>query len=200
MEKVLSFLKEKKVLCGFVSLGLVAFAFFGLYIQRVAADEAYVCPKTQVSEETIETENQLIVDIKGAVVHPGVYYVEKGTIVNDVILLAGGITEDADTRNLNLSKKVANEMVITVYTKEELANSKILDAITEEIDLENQLISLNTATLEELMTLPGIGEAKAKIILQYRDTCGPFQSKEELKNIKGIGEAIYEKLENYITI
>lgn len=61
-------------------------------------------------------------------------------------------------------------------------------------------ISLNTATLEELLTLPSIGEAKAKLIIEYRETCGLFKELEELKNIKGIGEAVYEKLVPYISL
>ncbi len=122
-------------------------------------------------------------------------------------MLAGGLKKDADTSNLNLSKKVSNEMVITVFTKEEIKKlepeKKPINETTkpnEDEQNDTGLISLNNSSLEELMTLPGIGEAKAKIIIEYREKCGKFQKKEELKNIKGIGEKVYEKLESYITI
>lgn len=198
MTKVLEFLKEKKLVLLILGLAITTIAFGGLYIEKTAASESFSCPKLLTEEETEET---ITVDIKGAVQKPGVYKVKVGTIVNEVIALAGGLTKDADTTNLNLGKKVSDEMVITVYTKEEVEQEQKQASIQENTaSQQSTKISLNTATLEELSTLPGIGEAKAKIIIEYRQTCGPFTKKEELKNIKGIGEAIYAKLENYITI
>ena len=198
MNQVLEFIKEKKFLMTIIGLSLISVTFFGLYIQETSAEEKFTCPKLIAEEES--NEETVTVDIKGAVKKPGVYIVKKDTIVNDVIKLAGGLTADADTKNLNLGKKVTDEMVITVYTKKEAAKEK-MDSISETNPKQTSgKISLNKATLEELMTLPGIGEAKAKIIIDYRETCGPFKKKEELKNIKGIGESIYAKLESYITI
>ena len=128
--------------------------------------------------------------------------------MNDVIVLAGGLLEEADTSNINLSKVVSSEMMITIYTKDEVANQKKAEAIVEEKNDDDSssdeelttLVNLNTADVEELMLLPGIGESKANLIIQYRENCGPFTSKEELMYIKGIGEAIYAKLESYITV
>jgi len=201
MENILEFLKEKKIACGFISLFLLMSTFFTLYVREVTAEETYTCP---VMETTIEEEEEVIIDIKGAITNPGVYRVKQGSIIQEVITIAGGLTSDADTKNLNLSKKVSNEMVITVFTKEEV--KKIEEEqlpIKEKDDLtleKNELISINTATEEELSTLPGIGEAKAKIIISYRENCGKFKKKEDLKNIKGIGDKIYEKLASYITV
>ena len=198
MNQVIELLKGKKNLIAIIGLSIFSITFFGLYIQQTSAEEKFTCPKLVTEEES--NEETLTVDIKGAVKKPGVYTVKKNTIVNDVIELAGGLTDEADTKNLNLGKKVTDEMVITVYTKKEAANEK-MDSISEPNPKSTSgKISLNNATLEELMTLPGIGESKAKIIIDYRETCGPFTKKEELKNIKGIGEAIYAKLESYITI
>ena len=207
MEQIFNWIKEQKVLCGFLFLVILCGVFASLYLVEVTAEEAYVCPKT---ETTVSEENadEIVVDIKGAVVKPGIYRVEKNAIVQDIITLAGGLTADADTSNLNLSKKVTDEMVITVYTHEEVKDLEKQDAIVEtgketdetEEDISNGLVSINTASLEELLTLPGIGEAKAKSIIQYRENCGKFAKKEDLLNISGIGEKVYAELEAYITI
>lgn len=206
MEKILDFFKERKILCGFVFLILSTVTFFTLYIMEATAEESFTCPKLELLEtEEEESDNMITVDVKGAVENEGVYRVKKGTIIQEVLVLAGGLKKDADTSNLNLSKKVSNEMVITVFTKEEIKKldtekKPINETTSKEDSKPTGLISLNTASLEELMTLPGVGEAKAKIIIEYREKCGKFKKKEELKNIKGIGEKIYEKLESYITI
>ncbi len=209
MEQVLEFLKEKKIFCVLAFFILLSVLFGGLYVSSVTAEESFTCPKIDSIYEEIEAkENQmLIVDIKGAIKNPGVYRVKNGTIVNDVIQMAGGLLENAVTSNLNLGKQITNEMVITVFTNEELKeNTKTKEPIVEEEStsskdlLESALINVNKASLEELKTLPGIGEAKAKLIIEYRTTCGEILKKEELKNIKGIGDAIYEKFEKYITV
>ncbi len=206
LENILEFLKEKKVLCAVSFLSLSLGAIFSFCILEVTAEESYTCPLVNSEVDEVEAEAELfIVDVKGAVVNPGVYRVQKGTIIQDVLTLAGGITKQADTSNLNLSKKVSNEMVITVFTKEEIEKEKLEKEPIQEQEAsetlgQTTLVSLNTGTLEELTTLKGIGEAKAKIIIEYREKCGKFKKKEELKNIKGIGEAIYEKIKDYITI
>ena len=208
MEQIFNWVKEQKILCGFLFLMILCGVFASLYLVEVTAEEAYICPKVETSEP-VETKNEeIIVDIKGAVVNPGIYHLEKNAIVQDVITLAGGLTKDADTSNLNLSKKVTDEMVITVYTHEEVKDLEKQEAIvetgkdnTQEEDAKpTGLISLNTASLEELMTLPGIGESKGKSIIQYRENCGKLNKKEDLLNISGIGEKIYAELEAYITV
>ena len=198
MEKVISFVQEKKLIFAIALTSIIAITFFGLYMEKTTASEKFTCPKMITESEEEET---ITVDIKGEIKKPGVYKVKQGTIVNEVVKLAGGLTKNADTTNLNLGKKVTDEMVITVYSKEEAKKTTKNNAIQESFTSKTSgNVSLNTATIEELTTLPGIGEAKAKIIIEYRETCGPFTKKEELKNIKGIGEAIYAKLEKYITI
>ena len=208
MEQIFNWIKEQKVLCGFLFLIILCGIFASLYLVEVTAEEAYVCPKTEESSNIEEEPAKIIVDIKGAVVNPGIYHLEKNAIVQDVITMAGGLTAEADTSNLNLSKKVTDEMVITVYTHEEVKDLEKQEAIVEtgKEDIKNEedkpsgLISINTASLEELMTLPGIGESKAKSIIQYRENCGKFTKKEDLLNISGIGEKVYAELEAYITI
>ena len=182
----------------------------------------------EVEEEIIELVS---VDIKGAIITPGVYEIEKGKKVIDVVNKAGGLTEDADTSMINLAKQVVNEMVIIIYTKEEVKKYSTKEEIIKVIDKEcicpkitndacinnkeessndnkndneqnitNDKVNLNTATLEELQGLTGVGESKAQAIIDYRTENGNFKSIEDIKNVSGIGEALYEKIKDNITI
>ena len=162
-------------------------------------------------------------DIKGAVINPGVYTLEKGKRIIDAINIAGGLIENADTSVNNLSKKISDEMVIVIYTKEDVMNfSKVQekeeqikkecvdynteinnngcieeDIIASEVDTK---ISINTADVKLLMTVPGIGESKAKSIIEYRKVNGEFKDILEIKNVSGIGDALFEKIKDYITV
>ena len=179
------------------------------------------------SEEKSASDQSLCnVDIKGAIVNPGVYSVECIKTVNDIISLAGGLTENANTSVNNLAKKVTDEMVIIIYTDEEIKNSNIVDTVVKYIDKEcncpnikndgcindkitgeiggntdtSYTININTASLEELQKLSGIGASKAEAIIKYRDKVGKFKSIEELLEVDGIGEKLYEEIKNSITV
>ena len=176
------------------------------------------------SKEEITEPIQFFVDIKGAINNPGVYLVNEGSIVNEVINMAGGLKTNAYIKNINLSKTVTKEMVIVIYTNNEIAkmnepeptcicndvninncldnNASIITPGSEQLPVDNpkKKININKASLEELMSLDGIGEAKAKSIIEYRNTNGLFKSLEELKNISGISEKIYEKIKNNIEL
>lgn len=139
------------------------------------------------------------VDLKGAVKKPGVYQVTNER-VNDLIQRAGGLLKNADTNNINLSQKLTDEMVIIINTKQELKkiiNPTINQTLKNDAlitnNSENTLINLNTADLNTLMTLTGIGEAKAQDIINYRKQT-PFTIIEDLKNVKGIGDSTFDKI------
>ena len=182
-------------------------------------------------EDVKEDENNDIiyyyVDIKGLVNNPGVYKVEEGKRVIDVINEAGGLKDKADTSILNLSKKITDEMCIIVYSKDEIKEYKdknlTIDEINSEIKKQNTIddnfndakidyentknkenisskVSINTASKEELMTISGIGESKANAIIKYREENGNFESIEDIMNVSGIGDALYEKIKDNITI
>lgn len=181
----------------------------------------------EVKEEVVEVVEYIYVDIKGAVQSPGVYEIPKDKKVIDVVNLAGGFTEKADTSLINLAKKVSDEMVIVIYTQEEVKNASKTETVvkviekecvcpeiindacinqdknetTEEIISNNKIkININTATIEELLTLSGIGESKAKAIIAYREENGTFKSVEDVLQVSGIGESLYEKIKDNITI
>ena len=170
----------------------------------------------QTKEEKKEEVATVIIDIKGNVNNPGVYEVEEGKRVNDVITMAGGLTEDADTSNINLAKIVKDEMTIVIYSKEEvlekyksevcicdcpyITNDACITETSNEEDNTSNLVNINTASVDELMTLPGLGEAKAKSIIEYRTKNGNFTSIDKITEVSGIGEAIFEKIKDYITV
>lgn len=165
--------------------------------------------------------NKIKVDIKGYINTPGLYEIEEGKRIQDIITLAGGLQEGADTSTINLGKKVTDEMVIIIYSKEEINNyietktkeKEKLEACCCQTEIRNDAcitapkeeisdkkISLNTASKEELMTLPGIGESKADDIISYRNTNGNFEKIEDIMNIAGIKESIFEKIKSYLTL
>ena len=226
--------KKQIILCilGLVLLLVVASIFiYKNFTAKDKKDENIVLntkkdiKKDEEEEKTSDVYYQ--VDIKGEVINPGIYTVKEGSRVIDVIRLAGDLTEVADTSVLNLSKKVKDEMVIIVYSFDEVESfteTKEQEEIEQEAcknqnGIENDAciedstndtssssvvisgkISLNTATLDELMMLSGIGEAKAEAIIKYREEVGAFQNIEELKEVNGIGDAIFDDIKESITI
>lgn len=177
--------------------------------------------KNKKEENKIE-EELLKVDIKGEINNPGIYELKSTSRVIDVIEKAGGLTENANTTVINLSKKITDEMVIIIYSNkqvEDFSKTKEIEkqvqnncinpseeslkndaCITEKETTISGKVSINTATLEELQTLPGIGEEKAKNIIKYREENGLFTSIEDLTKINGIGESIFAKIKENITL
>ena len=173
--------------------------------------------KKEVRQETNEAEYK--VDIKGQINLPGIYTMKATSRVIDVINEAGGLTDIADTSVINLSKKISDEMVIIIYSKEQVANfSKVKEIEKQVQDKCNQpdqnslinnacitteniitKISINTSTKEQLMTLQGIGEAKANDIIKYREENGPYETIEDLKKVPGIGDNLFAQIKEDIT-
>lgn len=171
-------------------------------------------------------KNDLIgVEVKGYVNSPGVYLLEQDSLVEDLIIKAGGLSDNADISVINLARKLSDEDVVIIYSNEEIEemrqgstavkyidkecvcpiinNSALFNEVitnAEGIIIDTGKISLNSATIEELMTLPGIGESKAKLIIEYRNTNKGFKEIEEIKNVKGIGNSVYEKIKDFLTL
>ncbi len=246
MEKVLELYKKYRdyilFLILFVIFSLVQALVFWYFSNDIneLSEKLREEPKTSLVKE--ETKEELVVDIKGEVKKPGVYILDKGKRVIDVVKKAGGFTVYADTSANNLSMKITDEMVIVIYSESEIRNylatlekeEKVLEKCQNDVivnnscknssdssnnksgekkadskssssgkssssnDKEGKLVSLNTATLEELMTLSGVGESKAKAIIEYRET-KKFETIEEIKEVSGIGDALFEKIKDSIT-
>ena len=174
----------------------------------------------EIEEQVEEIKNYITVEIKGEVINPGVYKMEENSRVIDLINISGGFTQNALTININQAKKLLDEMVIVIYNKNDLkeevkteyvylececpkiTNDGCVNKETEEDKIEynqNTKISINNATLEELIKLKGIGEKTAEKIIEYRKG-NKFKTIEDIKNVSGIGESLYEKIKDSITI
>ncbi len=172
-----------------------------------------------LEEPSKDTEyKEIKVDIKGSVKKPGVYTLKENSRTNDAIIASGGLLKNANTRFINLSKILNDGDVIVVYSNEEIKKAQKEERIVvetpcvcEEVkndscykeDKETETtskININTATINELIKLTGIGESKAKLIIEYRTKNGKFKDIKEIMNIKGISETLFSKIKENITI
>ncbi len=184
-------------------IGVAVFLVIYMLIQQMPSgtkedDFAYTAEESAITEldnSVMQAEsfaNQIVVHVAGAVQNPGVYTLQQGQRVDDA-LQAAGIAPDADIDALNRAAVLADGQKIIVPLKGEIQP----DAAQEHND---GLVSINQADLQQLMTLPGIGEVKAQAILDYRTQHGSFSSIDEIKQVSGIGEAIFGQIKNKIKI
>ncbi|MBI9049530.1 MAG: helix-hairpin-helix domain-containing protein [Anaerolineaceae bacterium] len=143
------------------------------------------------------TPSPIICHLDGAVNNPGVYSFNQGDRVEEAISTAGGLTNNADITQINFAEKVSDgEKIYIPCVGEDL--SKHISSV-ESQDVLDQ-ININTASIEELCKLSGIGESKANDIVEYRETHGDFLNIHDLLNVPGIGEAIFDKIEQSLSI
>ena len=162
---------------------------------------------TRVEEITTMTPQNCYVDIKGEVLRPGVYEFSCESRMQEVIKKAGGFTEEADETKINLAQKITDQMQMIVPNVQSKQEGGVTDGNSEKGNLSNTTpsnskqgtVNINTATLEELQTLKGIGKKKAEAILQYRKEHGAFRTKEDLLQVKGIGKKALEAIESQVT-
>ena len=153
------------------------------------------------TEEPADTEAQtqeqhmIYAHICGAVVSPGVYGLPEGSRISDGIAAAGGFAEDADTEYYNLALLMEDGMQVRVPTVEEAESLRAAAA-----DSSDGLVNINTAGLDELMSLPGIGEVKAEAIIEYRSRNGPFEDISDIMRVSGIKESAYQQIQYRIKV
>lgn len=154
------------------------------------------------SSEQEAAEEKVAVFVCGMVNCPGVYYLQEGALRNDAVLAAGGFAQEADTTYVNLAQTVTEGERIYVPKIGEVDASLESQTDTEQSakEMGNRKIDLNTATREELLSLPGIGQSKADAIIEYRQTHGEFRSVEDIMLIDGIKEGVYKKIKDMITV
>jgi len=165
--------------------------------------------ETTFITETVITQPLIDVYICGAVYYPGVYEIEAGSIINDVVTLAGGLTENADLSRVNLVYIINSN--ISIYIPEEGEATEASPILRTEDQVvwggessvsEQQaggLVNINTASLEQLMSLPGIGQVTANAILEYREQ-NHFERVEDIMNVTGIGEAKFNSIRDLICV
>lgn len=151
-------------------------------------------------KKDITEEVKVVVDIKGEVIKPGTYEMVLGKRVIDVINESGGLTTKADTSSINLSEKITDEMLIVIPSIDDEKSEIVNNKIPSKNEPNDGKISINTGNIDELKKIKGIGEVKAKSIIEYRNQNGKFKSIEEIKNVNGIGSSTFEKIKNYIKV
>ena len=211
--------KKQKITIVIVSVLFLCYFSYSFFFERegkVEAKDQDIVVNDNIPDKEVKSIYK--VDIKGQVEKPGVYEVNENARVIDVIEKAGGLKKNANTDFLNLSKKVVDGDVIWVYTTKEIEKLQKVKTVIEYVekdchcpDVSNSAcitkpttnnpgkININTASLKELITLNGIGDSKAKLIIEYRKI-KLFTTIEEIKNVSGIGDSAYEKIKDFIVV
>ena len=188
--------------CLIIGMGLFWMSRQGEEVEEADTSLAETTILPQEVEDKTTVSTVIYVDVKGEVHHPGVYQMKAENRVKDLIEAAGGFTPLADDQKLNLAQLLEDQMVIVVPKKGEEVNSELAQASTsqkKEVGKEGK-VNINTATVEELKTLKGIGEKKAEAIIEYRKKNGSFKNKEELMKVRGIGKKLYESFQERVIV
>ena len=214
MEAIIEKIKEYKIIVICTCLGMLVGGFFllkpapqtpvketNLQAEVAAVSKDSSTEKDVKKEEKEEPLEQdlITVDVKGAVKSPGIYDLPVGSRVNDAVQKAGGLTEQADSKSLNLAQKVSDEALVYVPTKGEEASQQSGSGATSSTSKEKK-VNLNKASLEELKQVKGLGGKRAQDIIDHREANGKFKSVDELKKVSGIGAKTIEKLKDYVTV
>lgn len=167
-------------------------------------DEGAIMETTEEADVIKEsyTPRVMMVHVCGAVRNPGVYELEDGSRIIDAVLEAGGLQEDAAADALNLAMPVSDGSRVYVPCADELTDGQFaqVDAIGIAGSGDSGKVNINTASVDELTTLKGIGQSRAESIVAYREEHGPFKKTEDIMNISGIKQASYDKIKDNITI
>ena len=188
--------------CLIIGMGLFWMSRQGEEVEEADTSLAETTILPQEVEDKTTVSTVIYVDVKGEIHHPGVYQMKAESRVKDLIEAAGGFTPLADDQKLNLAQLLEDQMVIVVPKKGEEVNSELAQAPTsqkKEVGKEGK-VNINTATVEELKTLKGIGEKKAEAIIEYRKKNGSFKNKEELMKVRGIGKKLYESFQERVIV
>lgn len=159
---------------------------------------------TDMTEAAAGTDERVAVHVCGAVLYPGVYYLEPGSIRQEALDAAGGFAEDAAVDYVNLAAQISAGEKLYIPYADEVSGQDIpvsgTDGNVSETAAASGKVNLNTAAKEELMTLPGIGESKADAIIRYREETGLFQNIEDIMLVPGIKEGTYNNIKEYIVV
>ncbi len=214
---------KEKIVGSLVLLGIIVvfliFGYINIRSQNISEDDLekiFVELNTNdkiddynIESSTINTEsnNKIIVEIKGEVNNPSIYTLDEGSRIYELIDLAGGLTPFGNDKNINKASVLVDGQCIVIgnITDEEdaLSIATLSNDINEFVPLgqsTDDKININKASKDDLMKLSGVGESKAQAIIDYRESIGGFKDIYELKNVDGIGDKTVEKLKDSITI
>lgn len=156
--------------------------------------------KEEESENAELKDKSIVVEIKGEVKKPDVYSMSEDSIIRDLIESAGGVTEEADLSDINRAKKLQNHELIYIKNKNEKNTIAAVEGTAQINADQSSKVNINTATAEELKKLKGVGDAKAENIIQYRENNGGFKEISDITNVDGIGQSMFEKIKDKIEV
>ncbi|WP_297631080.1 ComEA family DNA-binding protein [uncultured Clostridium sp.] len=171
--------------------------------------------ENEEEKDVIQNEKEkkkILVDIKGEVKNPGVYELEEGSIIEHLIKEAGGLTKEGTLENINRAKELKGNEAIVICSKKELEVKAVVNngannvtsgagnMLEEAESNDSGKININTGTVDDLKKLNGIGEGKAKAIIEYREKNGEFKNPEEIQKVSGIGKGTFEKIKEDIGV
>ena len=224
----MNYFKDKKII-GCIALVIiffvVSFFLYGKSKGKIFTDEymgnIFADEDVEVSSENYESNskiknddekilvkaNEVTVEIKGEVKDPKVYKLKEGAIINDLIDMAGGLTDEANISNINRAKILKNEDLIVIGNIKEVDKLEVqagVSVVSGEMSgsvsgSNSSTININTATLSELMNIDGVGEKTAQKIIDYREKNGGFKNIEDIKNVDRIGDKTFEKMKEQIS-
>lgn len=183
---------NRQSLIGFAGIALLVIGFIYYIFSQTGQGS-----RVEIIPASVESQNQIIVDVSGAVEKPGVYKLASNSRVNEALITAGGLSPDADrewvSKTINLAAPLKDGIKIYIRSTKDINNAETKDS-------NSGLINLNTASLDQLDSLPGIGPVTAKKILDYRSQSGSFMAKEDLLKVPGIGQKLFDQIKDSITV
>lgn len=199
--------REQIVILVIVLLVTIVFGFkffikdiIGIRDETVEIHKDFIVSNDIIEDEEKEDEvKTIMVHISGAVFNPGVIELELGKRLIDAVEICGGLKDDADVDRINLAKKLVDEEKIYIPKIGEEVSNDISSLSESSREVDNGKININTCSKAELVSLPGIGDALADRIIEYREK-NPFKKIEDIKNVSGIGEKKFEAIEDLIRV
>lgn len=202
---------KKKLIISIIGIICIGSLFLKGYLddeKYILNDENSISKDSEIikSEKEVETKKENIskkkitVYISGEIKNPGIVTLDSDKRLSDAVNILGGVTEDADMNQINLAMKLEDEMHCIIPKKgEQIASNENKDMQLSDSSNSGK-ININKASLSQLDSIPGIGEATANKILNYIKENGEFKSIEEIKNVNGIGDKKYENMKDYICV
>ncbi|WP_429971214.1 helix-hairpin-helix domain-containing protein [Fructilactobacillus sp. Tb1] len=178
----------------------------------VKTDQAKPKPEIQQTSVKNTGHEQIFVDVKGAVLNPGVYQATTNMRGTDLIRMAGGFNEHADRNHVNLAKKVTDQEILYIPVQGEVAGTPATNVGGESkpdetnnkagtgSESKGDKINLNEADVAKMQTINGVGQKKAEKIIEYRKQNGPFKSVDDLKNVPGFGDRTVANLKPSLSV
>lgn len=193
MTKIIKFILKYKIQIVFICIFIIS--GISIYIQDNERKASFSVNSSNISKN----DDRIGVYISGEVKNTGVYYLKKDSRITDLINICGGLTEEADVSKINPAQKLNDSDKIIIPKKEENLNTESIEDTNESDINVQEKININTATKDELTSLNGIGEATANKIINYRNK-NKFKEIEDIMNVPGIGEAKFNNIKDYICV